>query len=102
MMYEPLPYFAGPPFNAIITLNMGTVTSSTWVNDSTASAQAQKANACWKYLKTGSDYLRIENDDIINVCSSLTISETNPYSSDNYKIIVTLTAEMLQYENVSW
>ena len=88
---------------AIVSVKMGTGTGYKWVN--AGSEQEKLVEAGWRYLKTSdgsSDYKIDSNEIIIPVCPSITVNSNNPYITSGYKIIVSLTAEMLQYDNASW
>ena len=88
--------------NPIVTVNMGTNSAYKWVSE--GSSQEQLVGAGWRYLKTsdGSDDYKIDsNESIVSICPTITVN-SNSYTGLNYKIIVSLTAEMLQYDNASW
>ncbi len=87
--------------NAIVTVTMGTGSGYSWV--SAGSTAEQKVGAGWRYLKTtdGSSDYKINSDAVIPVCASITVND-NDYADKGYKIIVSITAEMLQFDNASW
>lgn len=90
--------------NAIVTVNMSSSSEYSWVNDASATANELLIGSHWRYLKTAdgsSDYKLESSNNVISICPSITVN-ANSYAGLGYKIIVTLTAEMLQYDKASW
>ena len=88
--------------NAIVTVNMGTSGDYQWVSAGTV--QEQLVGAGWRYLKTAdglADYKVETSETVIPVCPTITVN-SNPYAGLGYKLIVSLTVEMLQFDNASW
>ena len=88
--------------NPIVTVNMGSSSNYKWVSEGTS--QEQLVGAGWRYLKTAdgsADYKVETSDSVIPVCPTITVN-ANSYAGLGYKLIVSLTVEMLQYDNASW
>ncbi len=80
------------------TVNMANIAGAQWVDG----AYTNPAGSCWKYLMTASNSsvaFELANTTY-TLCESITVNQD--LSETGYKVIVTTSVEVLQYNNVAW
>ena len=81
------------------TINMASISGAQWVDG----PHTNSAGSCWKYLMTANNSsvaFEVATDTPYTLCESITVNQD--LSETNFRVIVTTSVEVLQYNNVAW